>query len=489
MIVSVGKKCYLCTRISKGSSDKNRIFRMTNNRNSFSGSLGFVLAAAGSAVGLGNIWRFPYLAARDGGGLFLLLYVVLAVTFGFTLLITEIAIGRRSQQGPLTAYKFFHRKWAFLGLFSFIVPAIIYPYYCVIGGWVTKYFWTYLTFSGKEAVDDSYFGGFISSQWPPIVFMTLFAACCFLVVYRGVEKGIEKFSKIVMPVLLVLVIFVCGYSLTISHTDASGVTRTGLEGAGIYFIPNFEGITLRRFLMIALDATGQLFYSLSIAMGIMVAYGSYMKKDVNLGKAVDRIEICDTMIAILAGLMIIPAVYVFSGTEGMSAGPGLMFISLPKVFDSLGTFGEWFGLVFFLLVLFAALTSAISILEACVTSIIDKFHWSRKKSVAVVAFFGFLASVVVCQGYNNLYFEFQLPNGAVAQILDIFDYISNNVLMPIVAICTAILFGWVVKPRLLIGEMRMNGYEFHRKKLYIIMLRYIVPFLLFILLLGAFGIY
>lgn len=466
-----------------------QIVSMNNNRNTFSGSLGFVLAAAGSAVGLGNIWRFPYLAARDGGGLFLLIYLVLTVTFGFTLLITEIAIGRRSQQGPLTAYKYFHKKWAFIGLFSFIVPAIIYPYYCVIGGWVTKYLWTYLTFKGEDAVADDFFTGFITSQWSPMVCMAIFAAICFFVVYRGVEKGIEKFSRIVMPVLLILVLFVCVYSLLISHTDANGVTRTGIEGAGIYFVPNFEGVTLRRFLMIALDATGQLFYSLSIAMGIMVAYGSYMKKDVNLGQAVDRIEICDTMIAILAGLMIIPAVYVFSGTEGMSAGPGLMFISLPKVFDSLGSFGAVFGLVFFLLVLFAALTSAISILEACVTSMIDKFHWSRKKSVIIVSFFGFLTSILVCQGYNNLYFEYTLPNGATAQILDIFDYVSNNVLMPFVAICTCILFGWIVKPRLLIGEMRMNGYAFHRKTLYIIMLRYVVPILLVILLIGAFGIY
>lgn len=462
---------------------------MDNSRNSFSGSLGFVLAAAGSAVGLGNIWRFPYLAARDGGGLFLLIYVILTVTFGFTLLITEIAIGRRSQQGPLTAYKYFNNKWAFVGLFSFIVPSIIYPYYCVIGGWVMKYLWTYLTFHGNDATADDYFSSFISSQWPPIVFMAVFAMACFVIVFRGVEKGIEKFSRIVMPVLLMLVVFVCIYSLTISHTDSAGVTRTGLDGAAIYFIPSLEGITLRRFLMITLDATGQLFYSLSIAMGIMIAYGSYMKKDVNLGQAVDRIEICDTMIAILAGLMIIPAVYVFSGTEGMSAGPGLMFISLPKVFESLGSLGGAFGLVFFLLVLFAALTSAISILEACVTSMIDKFGWSRKKSVVTVAFFGFIASVFVCQGYNNLYFEYTLPNGAVAQILDIFDYASNNVLMPIVSILTCILFGWIVKPRLLIGEMRMNGYKFHRKKLYIIMLRYIVPTLLCILLLGAFGVY
>ena len=334
-----------------------------NSRNSFSGSLGFVLAAAGSAVGLGNIWRFPYLAARDGGGLFLLVYIVLALTFGFTLLITEVAIGRRSQQGPLTAYKFFNRRWAFLGWLSFIVPYIIYPYYCVIGGWVLKYFVTYLSLGGREATSDGYFSGFISSQWEPLVLMAVFAVMCFYIVYKGVEKGIEKYSRIIMPALVVMVLFICFYSLFISHTDSNGVTRTGLNGMAVYFLPNFEGLTLHRFLMIALDAMGQLFYSLSIAMGIMVAYGSYMKKSVNLGQAIDRIEVFDTLIAVLAGLMIIPAVYVFMGTDGMKAGPGLMFIALPKVFDSLGVFGMVIGMVFFLMVLFAAITSAVSILE------------------------------------------------------------------------------------------------------------------------------
>lgn len=458
----------------------------SKDRNSFSGSLGFVLAAAGSAVGLGNIWRFPYLAARDGGGLFLLIYILLAVTFGFTLLITEVAIGRRSQQGPLTAYKFFNRKWAFLGWLSFVVPYIIYPYYCVIGGWVLKYFATYLTLGGRAATDDGFFTSFITSQWEPLMLMTIFAALCFYIVYRGVEKGIERYSRIIMPALVVMVVFICIYSMFISHTDVNGQTRTGIEGAVVYFLPNFDGLTLHRVLMIALDAMGQLFYSLSIAMGIMVAYGSYMKRSVNLGQAIDRIEVFDTLIAVLAGLMIIPAVYVFMGTEGMKAGPGLMFIALPKVFDNLGAFGMIVGMVFFLMVLFAALTSAVSILEAIVASVMDKFGWTRRKSVIIMASTGFVWSVIVCLGYNLLYFEYTLPNGATAQILDIFDYVSNNVLMPVLAICTCILIGWVAKPKLLVGEMRLNGYRFRRKGMYIVMLKYVVPILLTILLLSAF---
>lgn len=463
---------------------------MNNNRNTFSGSLGFVLAAAGSAIGLGNIWRFPYLAARDGGGLFLVCYIILALTFGFTLIITEVAIGRRSGQGPLTAYGYFNKKWAFLGLFSFIIPYIIYPYYCVIGGWVLKYLYTYITLDGQAAVSDGYFTSFITSQWPPIVLTTIFSLMCFYVVYRGVEKGIERYSRIIMPALLFLVIAISIYSMTITHTDPdTGITRTGLEGAAVYFIPNLDGITFHRFLMILLDATGQLFYSLSIAMGIMVTYGSYMKKDVNLGKAIDNIEIFDTAIAILAGLMIIPAVYVFMGTEGMSAGPGLMFVALPKVFNSLGAVGDILGIMFFLMVTFAAITSAVSILEAIVSSVMDKWGWSRRKSIIIMGGTGFLWSIVVCLGYNVFYFEYPLPNGVTAQILDILDYASNNLLMPFLSICTCILIGWVVSPNLLVGEMRLNGYSFRRKYLYVVMLRFLVPVILTILLLGAFGLY
>ena len=448
---------------------------MEENRNSFSGSLGFVLAAAGSAVGLGNIWRFPYLAARDGGGIFLMTYIVLAITFGFTLLITEVAIGRRSQQGPLTAYKFFNKRWSFIGYLSFVVPFIIYPYYCVIGGWVLKYMCTYVSFNSKEVVADGAFGSFISGQWAPVLYMVIFASLCFVIVYRGVEKGIEKFSRIIMPLLIILVLFICLYSLTISHTDANGVTRTGIDGAIIYLVPNFEGVTFKRFLMIVLDATGQLFYSLSIAMGIMVAYGSY--------------KIFDTIIAVLAGLMIIPAVYVFMGTEGMSQGSGLMFVVLPKVFHSLGVFGAILGAAFFVMVLFAAITSAVSILEACVSSLIDRFGWSRTKSVFLIGGIGMVLSFIVCKGYNDLYFEYVLPNGTKGQILDIFDYISNNILMPFLAICTCVLIGWVVKPNLLVGEMRLNGYKFRRKTLYVVMLKYVVPIMLIVLLLGCFGLY
>lgn len=457
-------------------------------RNSFSGSLGFVLAAAGSAVGLGNIWRFPYLAAKDGGGLFLVVYVVLALTFGFTLLSTETAIGRRTKLSPLKAYAKIHKKWNFLGVVACLVPFIIMPYYCVIGGWVLKYFVAFLTGNGAAAAGDDYFSGFITGNVEPIVFTVIFLVVTTFVVFRGVNKGIESFSKVIMPVLLILIISIAVFSLTIKHVDDSGNMRTGLEGFKIYVVPSFEGLTVKGFFMIVMDAMGQLFYSLSVAMGIMVAYGSYVRDEDNLMRSINQIEIFDTVVAFLAGAMIIPAVYTFTGTEGMQAGPSLMFKSLPKIFAEMGSIGNVIGCLFFAMVLFAAITSSVSILEAIVASLLDQFHISRKAATGIESAIALVLAIVVCLGYNVFYFEVKLPNEAVAQILDIMDYLSNNILMPVVAIGTCILIGWIVKPQYVIDEIEKNGSKFGRRKLYIAMIKVIAPILLLVLLLMSLGV-
>ena len=332
---------------------------MKNKHSGFSGSLGFVLAAAGSAVGVGNIWRFPYLCAKDGGGLFLLVYLVLVLTFGFTLLTTDVAIGRRTKQNALNAFGTLHKKWRFLGYLTFLVPTLIMTYYSVIGGWIAKYFAVYLVSDGTQAAQDGFFTSFITSQVSPIVFMLLFLALTAWVVYCGVEKGIEKYSRYIMPILLLLVIGIAVFSLTLSHTDDSGVTRTGLQ---CLVKPDFTGMTLRSFLNVVLDAMSQLFFSLSVSMGIMITYGSYVKDDVDLNKANGQIEIFDTGVAFLAGIMIIPSVYVFLGVDGMASGPSLTFISLPRVFASMGGVGRIVGIVFFLALGFAALTSCVSVM-------------------------------------------------------------------------------------------------------------------------------
>lgn len=467
--------------------------KMTENkktkRNSFKGSLGFVLAAAGSAVGLGNIWRFPYLAARGGGGMFILIYLILTLTFGFTLLITEISIGRKNKQSPLTAYGKLNKKCGWMGIVACLIPAIIMPYYCVIGGWVVKYFTVYIRGDGVSAASDGYFTSFITSDVQPIVMMLIFLAAVAFIVIRGVNKGIESFSKILMPILLLLVIVIAVFSVTISHTDDDGTVRTGMQGLSVYLIPDFNGMTVSHFLAVLLDATGQLFFSLSVAMGIMVTYGSYLQDDADLGKSVNQIEIFDTVVAILAGVMIIPAVYAFSGSDGMSAqGPGLMFVALPKVFDSMGKIGVFVGCIFFLMVLFAALTSAVSIMEAVVSSFMDKFGISRKKAVVIELLITLIAAVIVCLGYNALYFEATLPTGATAQILDIMDYVSNNILMPVIAIATCILIGWIAKPKTVIDEVEKNGSKMGRKKLYIVMIKFVVPIMLVVLFLKSVGI-
>ena len=459
---------------------------MEKKANHFSGQIGFVLAAAGSAVGVGNLWRFPYLAAKDGGGLFLIVYLVLVLSF--TLLTSDIAIGRKTKKSAIGAYEEMNPKWKFLGILTFLVPVLIMTYYAVIGGWITKYAVVYLTGQSHAAAQDGYFTSFITSPVSPVVFGLLFMGVTAFIVYNGVESGIERVSKCMMPILLVLVVVIAAFSLTLNHTDAAGQVRTGLQGLQYYLTPHFEGLTLGRFLQILLDAMSQLFFSLSVSMGIMITYGSYVKPEVNLNRAVNQIEIFDTVVALLAGAMIIPAVFVFTGTEGMSAGPSLMFVSLPKVFDAMGGAGVFVGILFFVTAIFATLTSCISVLESITANCMEIFHTGRKKTVLVLSVIYLTASAVIALGYSIFYFEASLPNGSTAQLLDIMDYISNSVMMPLIALLSAILIGWVKGPKYVTDEMERNGEHFGRKKLYCVMVRYIAPVLMLILFVQSTGI-
>ena len=240
----------------------------------FTGQIGFVMAAAGSAVGVGNLWRFPYLAAKDGGGLFILIYLILTFTFGFTLLTSDIAIGRRTGKNSINAYGTMNPRWKFLGILTFLVPVLIMTYYAVIGGWITRYSVVYLTGQGEAAATDSFFTGFITSPGQSTAYAVIFMLLTAWIVFNGVEKGIEKYSKILMPVMLVMIVAIAVFALTLKHTDDAGVTRSGLQGLAVYLMPNFEGLTLKRFLQILLDAMSQIFFSLSVSMGIMITYGS-----------------------------------------------------------------------------------------------------------------------------------------------------------------------------------------------------------------------
>ncbi len=448
---------------------------MSEKRGSFTGKIGFVLAAAGSAVGLGNIWRFPYLAAKYGGGIFLLVYIVLAVTFGFALMVGEIALGRKTGLSAIGAFKALNKKYSFIGWLGAIIPAIILPYYSVIGGWVTKYLVAFASGSAQSAAGDAFFGNFISQPIEPMIWFFIFLGITAIVVLFGVEKGVEKVSKFMMPVLVALSMFIAIYSIFMPGA---------MNGVLYYILPDFSKFSATT----VLAAMGQLFYSMSLAMGIMITYGSYMKKDVNLESSVSQIEIFDTGIAFLAGLMIIPAVFVFSGgtPEALGAGPSLMFVTLPKVFDTMAG-GTVIGILFFLLVLFAALTSSISLMETVVSIVCDKTKISRKLSCLIVFVGAVLIGLPSCLGYG-VWGNVKILG---MQFLDFFDFISNSVLMPVTAFLTSIFIGYVIKPQAIIDEVELSG-KFKRKALFTFVIKYLAPICIVLILvssvLSAFGI-
>ncbi len=441
---------------------------MAQNRSSFTGKIGFVLAAAGSAVGLGNIWRFPYLAAKYGGGIFLLVYLILAVTFGFALMCAEIAIGRKTGQSAINAFKSLDKRFAFVGVLGAVIPAIILPYYSVIGGWVTKYLFAFASGDAVASASDSYFTGFIANPIEPIGWFLVFMGLTALVVLLGVEKGVEKVSKIMMPVLIVLTIVIAVYSATIDGA---------MEGVKYYLMPDFSRFSATT----VLAAMGQLFYSMSLAMGIMITYGSYMKKDVSIEKSVHQIEIFDTGIAFLAGLMIIPAVFAFSGGDeaALGKGPSLMFITLPKVFNAMPG-GAFIGGAFFLLVLFAALTSSISLMETVVSIVRDKLGWSRKIACLAVFIFCIVLGIPSSLGFG----VWDFISVAGLSILDMFDFVSNSVLMPIVAFFTCIFIGYVIKPKAIIEELEV-GAPFKAKTLFTIIIKYVAPVCIILILVSS----
>lgn len=441
---------------------------MEKKRGAFSNKMGFVLAAAGSAVGLGNLWRFPYLAAKYGGGIFLLIYLILVVTFGFTLMITEIAIGRKTGVSAVSAFTALNKRFKFVGYLACLVPFIITPYYCVIGGWVIKYLITFFSGQVSAATGDEYFTAFITQPASPLIWFTLYVVLTSAVVIFGVEKGIEKASRIIMPLLLLLIVGVTVYS----------ITRPGaIEGVKYYLLPDFSKFSATT----VLAAMGQMFYSMSLAMGIMITYGSYMKKNCHLEKSVRQIEIFDTAVAFLAGMMIVPSVFVFSGgnEEALGKGPSLMFITLPKVFHDM-TLGGAIGSVFFLLVLFAALTSSISLMETNVSIVRDKLGWDRKKATIVVTVYVLVVGAIVSLGFGPLSFIQILGLG----LLDFFDFLSNSVLMPIVAILTCICIGFFVGTKPVEDEVEING-PFKEKKFYRIMVKWIAPICLLAVLFFA----
>ena len=432
-----------------------------HKRSTFSGKLGFVLSAAGASVGLGNIWRFPYLAAKYGGGIFLLIYILLALTFGYTMIMAETSIGRMTKKSPVGAYASFGKsKWlSFGGWINAVIPLLIVPYYSVIGGWVIKYLIGYLTGNGTGLAADGYFSTFISDGFSTEICFLIFAGITLGIIYAGVRNGIERVSKFMMPILVVLSVMIAIYSMT----------RPGaVRGIQYFLVPNLKNFSW----MTVVTAMGQMFYSLSIAMGILITFGSYMKKDISIEGSTEHVEIFDTAIAIMAGLMIIPAVFAFSGgdPDTLQAGPALMFITIPKVFANMGM-GTFVGVLFFMLVLFAALTSSIALTESAVSTIEDELKWSRKKSTLLVAVVMVVLGTLSCLGYG--------PLASVTiigmQFLDFFDFMTNSVMMPIAAIATCLLVSKVVGVEKIEEEVTQGGKPFKRKKVFNMMIRKLCP--------------
>ena len=444
---------------------------MNHKRSSFSGKLGFVLSAAGASVGLGNIWRFPYLAAKYGGGIFLLVYIILALTFGYTMIVAETALGRMTKKSPVGAYESFGKsKWlSFGGWINAVIPILIVPYYSVIGGWVIKYLAEYLLGHGQALAADEYFSAFISNGRSTEICFILFTLFTVVIIYAGVRNGIERVSKFMMPILVVLSLLIAGYS----------VSRPGaMSGVKYLLVPNLENFSW----MTVVSAMGQMFYSLSIAMGILITFGSYMKKDTSIEDSTQNVEIFDTAIAIMAGLMIIPAVFAFSGgdPDTLQAGPALMFITIPKVFASMGL-GAAVGILFFVLVLFAAVTSSIALTESAVSTFEDELHWGRKKATVFMAVIMLLLGTLSCLGYGPL-------AGVTVigmQFLDFFDFLTNSVMMPIAAIATCLLVSRVIGVAKIEQEVTDGGHPFRRKVIFQFMIQYLCPIFAAIILISS----
>lgn len=429
-----------------------------NEKNNFSGKIGFIMAAAGASVGLGNLWRFPYLAAQYGGGLFVCLYILLIITLGSVLMTTEISLGRLTQHNVFNCYKTLDKRFTFLGVMGLVIPFFVMCSYGVIGGWILKYLFRFLLGQGTLLASETYFSESISQTLSPLIHQALFIVLSLGILLAGVKNGIEKSNKVLMPLLLLLSVIIAVKAVLLPG---------GLSGIAFYLVPDFSHFSLKT----VLAAIGQVFYSLSLSMGVMVTYGSYLNRDIEIPQSVKMTELFDTVIALLGGMMIVPAVFAFSGGDrnAISAGSGLLFETLPRIFHQM-SFGNLFGALFFLLILFAALTSMIALMEVPVAFLTEKRNMKRHNAVFLTVGIVFLTGIPASLGFGT-WSHIQLFGMG---IFDFIDYIANTVLLPLIAIFSCIFVGYFLGTERIFEEVEHSS-PFRHKKYYTVMIKYIVP--------------
>ncbi|QZY57208.1 sodium-dependent transporter [Crassaminicella profunda] len=441
-----------------------------NKRDKWGSKIGFVLAAAGSAVGLGNLWKFPYSVGNNGGGAFVMIYMIFLILIGLPLMLAAITLGRKTQLSAVGAYRSLKKNWAFVGGLGVLCGFFILAFYSTVGGWVIYY--CIKAFTGGLAIKDpevlgGIFGGFISSPASSIMYQGIFLILTLLIVIRGISSGIEKASKIMMPALFGMIILIAIRSVTLPGASA------GIE---FFLVPDFSKINMD----VVMNALGQVFFSLSIGMGVMVTYGSYLDKDTNLLGPAASIPVLDTMVAILAGFATLPAVFAIGFKA--SSGPGLMFVTLPAVFASM-PFGKLFCILFFVLVLFAALTSSISMLEVCVSYFVDEKGANRTKAAMMIIVIMYIVGIPAALSMGPWKDLHILGN---LNFFDFYDKLTSNILLTSGGLLLSIFVGWIWGADNAIEEIEKMGVKFTLAPLWKFLIKYIVPPAVFIILINSF---
>jgi len=430
-------------------------------RDQWGSKVGFIFAAAGSAVGLGNLWKFPYMAGANGGGVFVFIYLALVLVIGFTLMMAELVLGRRTQLSPVGAYRKLKEKWAWVGGIGVLASFLIVTFYSVIGGWIIKYIVTAIS-GGFNTTDlgalQDVFVNFIGSPVEPLIYHAIFMAITLGIVMGGISGGIEKASKILMPGLLVMMVVIMIRSITLPGAMA---------GVEYLLKPDFSKLSID----LVLAALGQVFFSLSLGMGVIITYGSYLGKEENLVESSFIIPILDTVIALLAGLTILPAVFALGFDP--AGGPGLLFITLPAVFAKM-PFGAFFAILFFVLVLFAAVTSSISLLEAAVSLVVDEFKWNRKTATISLGVLAFLIGIPSSLSNGPLMGSMTFLNGM--NFFDSLDFFASNLLLPLSGLLLAIFIGWFWGTDQAIAEATNQGkIKFGLATAWALIIKYVAP--------------